>query len=983
MKRTNQSELQASLYSAGFNGEINTDYNYRILFATDASVYREIPHAVVYPKDNEDIKILISFARRNKIGLIPRTAGTSLAGQVVGSGIVVDVSKYFNKIIEINIEGKWVRVQPGVVLDELNAYLKQYNLFFGPETSTANRCMIGGMIGNNACGAHSLVYGSTRDHIVEIKGFLSDSSEVFFKDLNIDEFESKCNGDNLECNIYKNIKESLCNQKIRQSIIDEFPDKKIKRRNTGYAVDVLLESNVFNNSDNPFNFSKLIAGSEGTLFFITEAKLNLVDLPPKSKGLLCVHFNSLEDSIQGNLIALKYKPVAIELIDNIIVRCLNRSIEHQKNRFFIEGDPKAILLIEFIGQNDNEIIEVMNNLEQELRSKLLGYHFPKIFNDETRKVWNLRKAALGLLSNLPGDAKPVSLIEDTAVNIEFLASYISEFKLILEKFKINCVFHGHISTGELHLRPVLNLKDEEHRKIFRKLALEVAYLVKKYKGSLSGEHGDGRLRGEFISIILGQNNYDLLINIKNAWDPDNIFNPGKIVNTPLMDSSFRYEKDYSNIDFTTCFDYSDSLGFQRHIERCNGSADCLKSQIIGGTMCPSYMATRKESDSTRGRANTLREYLSYLTKPNPVSLDDVKGVLDLCLSCKACKTECPSNVDMTKLKAEFLQYYYDKKGIPLRSWLIGNMTIFYKLGSTMPSVFNFFISNKTFSHLLKYVIGFAQERNIPLLQSLTVSKWCKKHLPELNRSISNPHKEVYLFIDEFTEYIDSSIGIKAIQLLSRLGYRINIAPCIESGRTSFSKGLIKKARTIAIRNVNALKVKITSDVPLLGIEPSSILTFRDEYPEIVPEKNRKDAIKIAENTLLIEEFIAAEIEKDQINKQEFTNVNYSIVLHGHCYQKALATTKPIVTMLSFPKNYKVIELPTGCCGMAGAFGFESEHYELSMKIGELVLFPAIRNTPNESIIAASGTSCRHQILEGTGRIALHPIEILYEALQKK
>jgi FAD/FMN-containing dehydrogenase/Fe-S oxidoreductase len=964
----------------GFEGDIYTDESSLLIYSTDASAYREIPLAVTYPKTKEDVQKLVHYANDIHIGLIPRTAGTSLAGQVVGNGIVVDFSRYMNKILEINVDEKWVKVQPGVVLDELNLCLKESGLFFGPETSTSNRCMIGGMVGNNACGAHSLIYGSTRDHLLEVKGYLSDGNEIVLKKLKKPEFDQKCLLNNLEGQIYQKINQILTDPDNRSSILNEYPDAKLKRRNTGYALDLLLNTIIFSDTEELFNLTKLVAGSEGTLMLLTEIKLNLVPLPPKNKGLICIHFKTLEEALQANLIALTYKPGAIELIDSIILNCTKDNIEQRKNRFFISGDPGAILIVEFARDSIEEIKELASRLQKEMQDKGYGTHFPLVLGEDINKVWALRKAALGLLTNIPGDAKPVSLVEDTAVLAEKLPDYIADFKKILAKYNLQCVFHAHIATGELHLRPVLNLKEKEHVRIFRAVATEVAILVKKYKGSISGEHGDGRLRGEFIPVIIGAKNFELVKQIKFTWDPNNIFNPGKIVDTPPMDTNLRYVPGAPVRNIKTYFDFSDSKGYIRHVERCNGSGDCRKSEIIGGTMCPSYMATRKESATTRARANILREYITNSTNRNPFDHKEVYDILDLCLSCKACKSECPSNVDMTKLKAEFQQHYYNANGIPLRSRIIGNMTFFYKLGSHVPDVFNFFAGNKTFSQLIKSVIRFAPQRNIPLLSSITVKKWSKKNLEKHNNTIGSTNKEVYLFVDEFTNYLDAEIGIKTIMLLNKLGYKVNVAECYESGRTCLSKGMVKKAIKIATKNVKVLSNVIGPNTPLVGIEPSSILTFRDEYPELVPLDLVENARKLASKAMLIEEFIAEEIEKGNINNSKFTNVNTNVILHGHCYIKAIASTKPVKTMLSLPKNYKVTELPSGCCGMAGAFGFEKEHYEVSMKVGEMVLFPAIRKTHHDTIIAASGISCRHQIKEGTGREAYHPVEILYNAL---
>ncbi len=964
-------------------GELFTDNLHQIIYATDASAYREKPLAVIYPKNINDLKEIINFAHAEKMPIIPRAAGTSLAGQVVGNGLIVDISLHFTEIIEFNVEQKWVKVQPAVVLDELNKITSKQGLFFGPEASTANRCMFGGMVGNNACGLHSLVYGSTRDHTLAIKGLLSDGSEVEFKDLTKTEFAEKLKLQNLEGEIYRNIYKILSHPENQENIRNQYPDKEIKRRNTGYAIDLLLETEIFSETSQKFNFSKLIAGSEGTLCFVTEIKLNLIPLPPKEKAVVAVHLNTLQEAFRANLIALKYKPSAIELMDKTILDCTKGSIETRKNRFFIEGEPTAILMIEFVANTKEEISEVIKHMETEMVNSDFGYHFPIVWGAETKKVWDLRKAGLGVLSNIPGDEKPESVVEDTAVNPAKLPDYMEEFQQILAKYNLSCVYHAHIGTGELHLRPLLNLKTKEGVELFRTVALETAKLIKKYNGSLSGEHGDGRLRGEFIPIIIGEKNYQLLKEIKKTWDSENIFNPGKIVDTPRMNTNLRYEINQETKDFKTIFDFSDVGGILRAAEKCNGSADCRKSHIIGGTMCPSYMATRDEKNTTRARANTLREFLTRSTKKNPFDNSEIYEVMDLCLSCKACKSECPSGVDVAKLKAEFLQHYYDSHGIPLRTRLIANITKVNKLGSVLPSVFNWFVRNKSFSNFLKKSIGFAKERSIPTLQKLTLTNFAKKQKIYNEVEINENEtfiKIVYLFNDEFTNYNDTEIGIKAVELLQKLGYKVIVSKNVESGRTYLSKGMLRKAKKIAEKNVDLLKNFIWEDVPLIGIEPSAILTFRDEYPELVQEELKHAAQNLAKNTFLFDEFFANEIELGNIPKEKFTDKQLKIKLHGHCQQKSVASTNPTKIMLSFPENYSVEEIQSGCCGMAGSFGYEKEHYDISMKIGNLVLFPEIEKTAKEVEISASGTSCRHQIKDGTGRLAKHSIEILWEAL---
>ncbi len=949
------------------------------MYATDASAYREIPMAVTRPKNREDIRKLITFAIENKTALIPRAAGTSLAGQVVGAGIVVDISKYFTKVLEINQAERWVRVEPGVNLDELNLQLKSLGLFFSPETSTSNRCLMGGMLGNNSCGLHSMIYGSVRDHIISVRGFLSDGSEVEFTPINKVGFLDKCKGNTLENRLYRQIREILSDPENQREIREQFPDPRIKRRNTGYAIDELLETEPFSDSTVLFNFSKLIAGSEGTLLFATEMKLNLIPLPPKEKALICVHCKTLEEAFHGNLIALQYQPGAVELMDDIILAQTKKHLEYRKNRFFIEGDPKAILIIEFARGTREEIQNTAEKLKTALKTAGIGYAFPMVWGDDIQRVWNLRKAGLGLLSNLPGDAKPASVVEDTAVLPEDLPEYLREFKAIVKKYDKSCVYHAHIGSGELHLRPVLNLKDPADVKIFHDILEDTAKLVKKYRGSLSGEHGDGRLRGEFIPYMIGEKNYQLLKNIKDTWDPEHIFNPGKIVDTPVMNDSLRCEPGRPTREIKTIFDFSKEQGILRAAEKCNGSGDCRKSYLMGGTLCPSFMATRDEKNLTRARANILREFLTNSPKKNPFDHREIYEVMDLCLSCKACKSECPSAVDIARLKAEFLQHYYDANGVPLRSRAVAYLPFIHAIGSWIPGIMNFFMKNRLSAGLMKFILTFEQKRNFPLLQKKPLRRWAKRYVQDLGEI---PKKgKVYLFTDEFTNFLDTGIGIDAIVLLNRLGYEVILPKHSISARTFLSKGLVRAAQKIARRNVKALKDLVTEETPLIGIEPSAILAFRDEYPDLLRGELKEAALKIAENTFMFDEFFMREADKGNIRSDQFTDAKQHIKFHGHCQQKAVASTESTLHMLSFPVQYTVEEIPSGCCGMAGAFGFEKEHYEVSMKVGEMVLFPAVRAAAEDTFISAQGTSCRQQIKDGTGRDAFHPIEILAAALK--
>lgn len=964
------------------DGDFFTDETTRKLYATDASAYREIPIAVAHPKTDQDLILLVNFAGENNTSIIPRTAGTSLAGQVVGGGIVVDVSKHFDQIIEINEKEGWAIVQPGVVRDDLNHHLKKHGYFFAPETSTANRAMIGGMIGNNSCGTNSVVYGSTREHLIEVDVILADGNAARFGELDHSAFLAKANGMNtsgeLESCLYYEMREMLSDEKNVSEIVNEFPKVSIPRRNTGYAIDMLARMKPFNNEGEKFNFCSLIAGSEGTLAFVTKAKIKLTPVAPPHKKLVCIHCKSIDESLHANLVALKHGPTACELMDHYVLEATKRNITYRAYRFFVEGDPQAILVVELTKESQTEADKAAIELVEDLKQNKLGYSYPMVGGSDISKVWGLRKAGLGLLSNVPGDEKPAPVIEDTAVDVEDLPSFIAEFNKTLEANGLFCVHYAHAGSGELHLRPILNLKTKEGVRLFRKIAEEIATLVKKYKGSLSGEHGDGRLRGEFIPQMIGNHNYELIKQVKQTWDPQNIFNPGKIVNSPPMDTNLRYEIGQETKELETILDFSESKGYVRAAEMCNGSGDCRKSELSGGTMCPSYMATRDEKDTTRARANILREMITHSEKENPFAHEEIKEVLDLCLSCKGCKSECPSNVDMGKLKQEWQYQYYKEKGVPFRNKLIGNFAGGMKLASALPWGYKLTFSNKLTSSIAKGVIGFAQGRSMPLLSKTTWEKWFKN---QFQSTADKNAKSVYIFIDELINYNEAEIGITTVKLLNKLGYNVKYVKHEQSGRTFLSKGLLEKARDLAKANISIYRDLITTETPLIGVEPSAILTFRDEYPDLVRGDEKEYALKIGENTFMIEEFLAKELDAGNIDKNLFKEQKQLIKLHGHCQQKALSSLTPTKKILTTFGNNEVHLIPSGCCGMAGSFGYEKEHFELSMQIGELVLFPTVRKQPNEVIIAAPGTSCRHQIKDGTGRKSMHPVEILWEGLK--
>jgi Fe-S oxidoreductase/FAD/FMN-containing dehydrogenase len=842
--------------------------------------------------------------------------------------------------------------------------------------------MIGGMIGNNSCGANSIVYGTTREHLVSARGFLSDGSEVTFGPLTSTEFNAKCAGpDTLETKIYRAVRDVLGDAKNRRLVRDNFPKPTVTRRNTGYALDRLMECNVFDPEfDKPFNLCQLLAGSEGTLFLGVEFELNIEPLPPAG-ALMCAHFATVQDSLHATLIAMRHRPFGCELIDRHILECTKSNLEQVKNRFFVVGDPGAVLVIEVRLEKREAIEAVMRTMEAELRAAGLGYAFPVLWGDDANKVWDLRRAGQGLMMNVPGDAKPREVVEDTAVAVEDLPAYIAEFDALMRgKYGVSSVYYAHAGAGELHTRPLFDLKTPEGLKFFRGIATDVAALVKKYRGSLSGEHGDGRLRGEFIPFMVGSECYAMMRRVKETFDPLGVFNPGKIIDTPPMDTSLRHGPDHPTPDYKTVFNFSATQGVLRAAEKCNGVGECRKSHLMGGTMCPSFMATRNEQDTTRARANMLRHVLTEARDGmNAWDSEQVKGVMDLCLSCKGCKSECPSNVDVARLKAEWQQHYYDANGVPFRARLVTNFTKSMRLASLVPALYNCAVTAPGVSRWIKRLAGFSPQRSLPTLHATTLVRWHAKHANPPNLTYLNGR--VFLFCDEFTNFNDTPMGIKAVQLLNRLGYEVVIPEHVESGRAHFSKGLIRDAQQFAIRNVELLKDLVSAKFPLVGLEPSCILSFRDEYPDLMPDHLLDAAKALAQNALLIDEFVAREADAGRITTASFKAEPRLIKLHGHCHQKALSSLTPTVKMLELPAGHKVSVIASGCCGMAGSFGYEDEHFQVSQQIGELVLFPAVRAAPADTLIAAPGTSCRHQLKDATGRVALHPVEILHAALR--
>ena len=841
-----------------FRGEIMLDELDRMIYSTDASVYQQRPLAVVCPANDEDVRLMIQFANEMGVGLIPRAAGTSLAGQVVGAGIVVDVSRFMNSVLEVNPEEQWVRVQPGVIRDELNMQLARHGLFFGPETSTSNRATLGGMLGNNSCGSNSIVYGTTRDHTISVKGFFSDGSRFEFAELDSKAWQQfqEPSDDSFAARVIRESSNLLKDPDVRRRVLEEFPHPQVARRNMGYAVDRLLQSNLLGGDQHGFNFCQLIAGSEGTLFFATEIKLRCHPLPPPVTGLLCPHFESVDQGLRATQVVMRHcrgidGPVfACELIDRFILEGAARNIEQQKNLQFVNGDPAAILVIDLRSDDRSKIEAVASEIQSELQGAGFGYHKPLLFGDDIANVWSLRKAGLGVVANVVGDAKPVTLIEDAAVQLEVLPEFIAEVGALLKsKYDAECVHYGHAGAGELHLRPIINLKTEQGVQAFRGIAGDVAQIVKKFGGSLSGEHGDGRLRGEFLESMVGVENYQVLKRLKQIWDPGNVFNPGKIIDAPVMTDQLRFVSGRATRDLETVFDFSATEGLQRAAEMCSGSGDCRKTELTGGVMCPSFMATRNEQDTTRARANVLRQVMSEPDLTSPLADDRVRQVMDLCLACKGCKSECPSNVDIAKMKSELLHHYYQEHGVPRRAkWIAGFAGMSQRMNK-VAGVGNWLSSNRMTAGVLKKWLGIHPQRSLPRLQRTTLRRWFADHSPHANAGRLG---EVLLFCDEFTNFTDVPVGIATVQLLESLGFAVELPEHGESGRAAISQGLLLQARQLANENVSILaKCTAGNEKPIVGIEPSAALTLRDEYLDLVDPANKPSAKQVAGRTVLI------------------------------------------------------------------------------------------------------------------------------------
>ena len=968
-------------------GEVRFDAYSRALYSTDASMYQMDPVGVVIPRNVEDVLAVVETAGANRVPLLPRCGGTSLAGQAVNHAIVMDFSKYMDRLLEVNREERWARVEPGIVLDHLNRHLAPFGLQYAPDPTTSNRACVGGGIGNNSCGSHSVIYGKTVDHVQEVRAVLSDGSRAHFRQLEARDLESRLAGEGLESEIYRQVRRIAGEN--REEVTARYP--KIMRRVSGYNLDDFVDgdpqpgdaSRPFNmsrpfNLSRPFNMSRMVVGSEGTLCVVTEAKVNLVPVPPK-KGLAVLHFRDLVQACDSTWHILQHSPAAVELIGRMILDRCRSSLGFARLMNFVEGEPDALLVVEFSGESEAEVAGKLNALKDDMEGRGLAYACVIVSDDAAQaNVWALRSAGLGLLMSTRGDSKPLPYVEDTAVEPQKLGEYVRRFDEIVRAHGTTAGYYGHASVGCLHIRPLVNLKSGDGVDAMTSIAEAISDLVLEFGGSLSGEHGDGIVRGVWMEKMFGSKIYQAFRDVKRAFDPLGIMNPGKIVDCPPMTENLRISPVYQAAAVDTKLDFSADAGYAGAVEMCNGMGACRKTS---GTMCPSYMVTKEEEHSTRGRANLLRAVLSGALPGENLASRRLYDALDLCLECKACKAECQTGVDMAKLKYEFLDNYNRAHGLPLRARLFAHISSLSRLGSRFAPLSNWAAASPVSKFVLHRFLGIHSRRRLPPFARPTFPGWFKSTRSERGNAAPKASGArlgtVVLFNDTFMNYNYPQVGMAAVELLERAGFSVTLADVGCCGRPMISKGLLDESKARARYNVDILYPYAERGVPIVGCEPSCLLTLRDEYPDLLRDDK---AGVVAANSYLIDEFLMALHEKGEL-ALEFTGAKKKVLFHGHCHQKALVGTRHSMAALRLPPGYRVEEVNSGCCGMAGSFGYEKEHYDVSMAVGEQRLFPAVEAKDLDWEVAVMGVSCRQQIEHGTTRRPRHLVEVLRDAVR--
>lgn len=938
-------------------GDVRFDKYSRLLYSTDASMYQVEPIGVVIPRHADDAQAVIETANRLNVPVLPRGGGTSLTGQTVNHAVVLDYSAHLNSVLELNQEEMWARVQPGLIQDELNQHLRPMRLLFGPDTSTANRATLGGMIGNNSGGSHSIAYGLTIEHVIELTTLLADGNRAVFGQITPQEFEAKMKLTGLEGEIYRQV--ARIRGTYRDEILARYP--KYWRRVCGYNLDELIKNE-------PLNLARLIVGSEGTLLNVIEAKVRVVRRP-KRTALVVVHYHEMQEALESSQAILETKPYSLELTDKMILDLARANLDLSKRMGFIQGDPAVILGVEYAGESDAEVRSKVEALETLRARHRFGYAAHIAYDaDEQKAIWKLRKAGLGLLMGTKGDSKPIAFVEDTAVDPKHLPVFVPRFREIMAKHGTDGAYYGHCSVGCLHIRPIINLKTRRSLEQVKAIADEITDLVMEFGGAISSEHGDGRARSPYLERVYGPTILQAFRELKRAFDPKNLMNPGNIVDSPPLTENLRYGPEYKTWEPVTLLDFSKQGGFAASVEMCNGVGVCRKT--IEGTMCPSYMATRDEEHSTRGRANALRAALSGRVPPSDFTSRRLYEVMDLCLECKACKAECPANVDMAKLKYEFLHHYYQANGLPLRNRFFGRIADFSKLGSRFAPISNWIASSRASRWLMDRFLGIDSRRPLPKFAGETFTDWFKARKP----APQAPRGSVVLFNDTFVTYHSPEIGRAAVELLEAAGYRVELVDKKCCGRPLISKGMLAEAREHAAWNVARLKPWIERGAAIVGLEPSCLLTLRDESVELL---RSDDARMVAQSSYLLEEFLLKERQAGL--SLNFREGRRRALLQSHCHQRAMVGAAPTVAALQWA-NFEVIEADSGCCGMAGSFGFEKEHYDISVSVGKRRLAATVESQPSEAEIVAPGVSCRQQIEHLSGRRARHPAEVLREAL---
>jgi FAD/FMN-containing dehydrogenase/Fe-S oxidoreductase len=985
-------------------GEVRFDDLSRALYATDASVYQIVPAGVVIPRSREDVVRTVQICARHGCSITARGGGTSQAGQAVGAGMQLDFSKYLNRVIAINPGERWVRVEPGMVLDELNAQLKGYGLHLPLDISTSDRATIGGMIANNSSGTRSVVYGKTLDYVLELTAVLSDGSVVELRPIAGAPLDTKCGQAGLEGDCYRAVRRLV--DEHAAEIERRFP--KILRRVGGYNLDEFVErSDRAEREDReadaprspaattppPFNLARLIVGSEGTLCMVVDAKMRLAPLPA-ARSLMVVHFEKLLDALAATVPILAHRPSAVELVDRFVLDATRGKTEYEPLRRFISGDPEAMLIVEFFGDSADEVSARLEALDADLRARGIGYHRHRAIDAaEQARIWRLRRAALGLSMSERGDAKAISFVEDTAVAADRLRDYIDRFQQILAAHDTRAGFYAHASVGLLHVRPVVNLKTADGLRKFQIIADQIADLVLEFGGALSGEHGDGLVRSPFQEKLYGPELYRAFCEIKRAFDPAGIFNPGKIVHARPITENLRYGAGTQTADPATAFDFADYGGLARAAEQCSGIGECRKS--LAGTMCPSYMATRDECDSTRGRANALR--MALATGGSGLRLGDreLESVLGLCLECKACKSECPTGVDMARLKAEFLHRVHETNGTTLRTRLLARPDRLGRWGCRLTPVSNWLVQSRAARWLAERLLGISRHRTPPRFHRRTFEAWHAERRASRSGGSkpaeadaqgsgvpSRPPGPAVVFVDTFTNYFEPEIGIAATELLELAGFDVAAFAGFCCGRPLISQGLLREARERGAATVDRLHLIANAGASILFCEPSCLSALRDDVPALLRGEERRRAEAVARACMPVEDFIERSVSAGDV-RFDLTPGPSNVLLHGHCHQKALGMMGPTVALLSrVPKS--TLSVPdAGCCGMAGSFGYLAEHFSISRRIAEHRLMPAVRGAPAGTVVLAPGTSCRQQIRQFAGVDAVHPIVFLRSLLKEK